>query len=38
MKKTLVLLFYSGYNSIALRTNNKIFGSQLHNAEILAIN
>lgn len=38
MKKALVLLFYSKYNSIALRTNNKIFDLQLHNAKILAIN
>lgn len=37
MKKALALLFHSGYNSLALKTINKIVGLQFHDDEVLAI-
>lgn len=38
MKKIVVLFLHNGYNSLGLKTNNKRFGLQLHDAEVLAIN
>ena len=38
MQKPLVFLLYSKYSSLVLRTNNKILGWQLHDAEVLAVN
>lgn len=38
MKKALMFFSYNRYSNLVLKTNNKIFGLQLYDVEVLVVN